>query len=510
MMSDTREEQERVTSEIRTAVRHTAVYGLGSVLAKALGFLMIPFYTRHLSPGDYGVLEILDLTMSLFGLCLNLGMTTAVLRSYGNARTDEDRAETVSSAFLFVLFSGILTFVLGLPLIRPVSAVLFGASVPPGYLFMAFGALIANYVSNLPRTYLRAREKSGAFVIVDALCLIGLVILNVYFIAVLKMGPAGILLSSLIVGATTAVLLSVWMVRKEGTRFNRAVLWEMIRFGAPLIFSNLALFTINFSDRFFLQHLRSLDAVGLYAVGYKFGYMINYFVVQPFFVMWQGRMYVIHAQSEHPKVFSQIFVLYSLLITYAALAMAILSPEIVRLMVDAKFSGAQTVIPIVAFAYAFNGIGYYAQLGMYLADRTSLVGLVSAVTAVLNLILNYYLIGRFGELGAAWATLLGFLTMAAASYWISQRVFPLPLSVGRVGAAIGLAVALYGVAHWWSPLSLAGTVLLKVVLLTAYPLFLWKAGVLTRGEIETISSASEALKARVAGALGRRTRPVTL
>jgi O-antigen/teichoic acid export membrane protein len=284
----------------------------------------------------------------------------------------------------------------------------------------------------------------------------------------------------------------------------------MIRLGSPLILSNLALFTLNFSDRFFLQHLRSLDAVGVYAVGYKFGYMINFFVVQPFFIMWQGRMYVIRAHPEHPKIFSRIFVLYSLLITYAALSLAILSPEVVRLMVDAKFSGAQTVIPIVAFAYAFNGIGYYVQVGMYLADRTSLVGGVSAGTAILNLGLSYYLIARYGELGAAWATLLGFTTMAAASYFTSQRVFRLPLDIGRVGAAIGLAVASYVLCRWWQPASLAGTLSLKAAVLSGYPLLLWKLGILSREETETIASGVEAVQTRFAGAMGRRARSVTL
>src|SRR4051794_36113817 len=58
-------EPETVASEIQTAVRHTAVYGVGSIVIKVLSFLMLPFYTHYLTPADYGVLEILDLSMSL-------------------------------------------------------------------------------------------------------------------------------------------------------------------------------------------------------------------------------------------------------------------------------------------------------------------------------------------------------------------------------------------------------------------------------------------------------------
>ena len=63
-----------VAAEIQTAVRHSAVYGLGAVLAKVLGFLLLPVYTRYLGPNDYGVLELLDVSMSLLGMFLNMGI----------------------------------------------------------------------------------------------------------------------------------------------------------------------------------------------------------------------------------------------------------------------------------------------------------------------------------------------------------------------------------------------------------------------------------------------------
>ncbi len=119
-------------------------------------------------------------------------------------------------------------------------------------------------------------------------------------------------------------------------------------------------------------------------------------------------MYLIHEQPDHPKIFAQIFVLYSVLLTYAGLALAVLSPEIIHFMVDPKFRSSQAVIPIVAAAYVFYGLGYYAQLGMFLTNKTHLVGAVSAAAAGLNLLLNYFLILHFGMLGAAWSTLLTF------------------------------------------------------------------------------------------------------
>src|SRR5271156_1388145 len=81
---ETATERGAVIKEIGTAVRHSVVYGIGGVLTKAVSFLLLPFYTHYLIPRDYGVLEILDLSMSLLAMFLNMGIMAAMLRYYGS------------------------------------------------------------------------------------------------------------------------------------------------------------------------------------------------------------------------------------------------------------------------------------------------------------------------------------------------------------------------------------------------------------------------------------------
>jgi O-antigen/teichoic acid export membrane protein len=495
---------ENVVGEIRTAVRHSLIYGLGNVATKAVGFLMVPFYTHYLAPADYGTLEILDLSMSLFGMFLAMGMVSALLRCYASAATDEQRRKTVSTAFLFVVGTGILAYSALLGLVRPASALIVGPQTPPRYLLLAFTSFILGYILNVPRTYLRAREASGSFVAVDTISLGLMLALNIVFLVVLKTGLVGILFSSLIVAALQVILLSVWMLKHIPMRFSRPLLKKMLVFGFPLVFANMATFALNFSDRFFLQHLRSLDVVGIYAVGYKFAFMLNYLLVQPFYIMWQSRMYIIHQRPNHREVFAQMFVLYSLLLICAGLGLATLSPEIMRFMVDGRFAGGQAVIPVVALAYVFYGIGYYLQLGMFLTDKTSHVGAVGAGAAVLNLALNYVLVLEFGMMGAAWATALSFGALAVASYWCSNRVLPLPLGVGRVAAGLALGIAVYVLCRVLTPASIGSALALKAAVLAAFPLLLWKARLLSPAESATLLSAATGVSRMIGFRFGRR------
>lgn len=491
------QERETLSREIRTAVRHTAVYGLGNVAVKALGFLMLPFYTHYLNPADYGVLEILDLSMSLFGMVLNMGLTPAFLRCYVAAESSEEKRTVVSTACLFGIAAGTAVFLLAVGLVRPVSGLIFGAKIPSTYLLLSFIALLLSFMANLPRTYLRALEASGAYAIVETTTVLLLLVFNVVFIAVLRIGLVGILLSSAIVGVLQFVLLTAWVFRKVRVRFRWKWLEYMLSFGAPLMFSNSGLFVLNFSDRFFLKHFQSLEAVGLYAVGYKFGFMMNYLIVQPFFVMWQSRMYAIHALPQHRNIFKQMFVFYAVLLTYAGLTMSVLSPEIVQLMVGKQFAASQNVIPLVVLSYVFYGLSYYSQLGMLLTDKTKWVAFIGAGAAGLNLALNYFLIQSYGMMGAACATALSFAVIAIASYLCSQRALPLSLGVGRVALIMLLAILLFVISR-----NVAG-IALKLMVLTAFPVVLWKARLLSSSETETIVLARDRLLGRISRLLGQ-------
>jgi hypothetical protein len=94
-------------------------------------------------------------------------------------------------------------------------------------------------------------------------------------------------------------------------------------------------------------------------------------------------------------------------------------------------------------------------------------------------------------LGAAWATFLSFAIIAASSYWFSQRVCPLPLGVGRLGAATALGIGLYALCRWWSPAPLWVALLAKGMLLAAFPILLWKIGILSAGEIDTLVTTKD-------------------
>src|SRR5215469_3493552 len=105
-MIETTQERTSALKEIGTAVRHSAVCGRGNILAKALGFLMLPLYTHYLAPRDFGLFELMDLSISVLGMVLQMGIAPALLRTYAAAQSPAEKKKAVSTVYILAGATG--------------------------------------------------------------------------------------------------------------------------------------------------------------------------------------------------------------------------------------------------------------------------------------------------------------------------------------------------------------------------------------------------------------------
>src|ERR1700674_5025570 len=202
------------------------------------------------------------------------------------------------------------------------------------------------------------------------------------------MGVIGILYSSLIAISLCATTLAITIFREVNLHFSSAKLRALAAFGWPLVLTSVSAFALNFSDRFFLQHFTTVSNVGIYALGYKFAFMLSFLIVQPFDSIWSARMYQIAEKENAGLLFSRIFRYYCLLLIAAALCVSLVIKEVVSAVSPPAFHEAYRVVPVVLLAYIFQGTYRYVVSGMYIAQKTIYVGVISAVTLLANLLLN--------------------------------------------------------------------------------------------------------------------------
>jgi len=482
--------------ELRKLLKHATIYGAGNVLGKLVGFFMIPFYTHYLTPADYGTLELLDLSLTLTTLVLTMWLNASVVRQYNDFGKEEDRNQAVSTVLIFAFFIGLVVMGCGMRFSRPLSTLILDRPDLHFYVTLESWSFLLTTVYVVCVSYLRARQRSTLVVSTGLVSLVLSLVLNIYFIAFRHSGVVGVLYSSLISSTVVTIPLAVQTVRRVKLSFSYSKLTGIIAFGAPLIITSAAAFIVNFSDRFFLRHFATLSTVGIYALGYKFGFMVSLLVVQPFDMIWQARIYDIAKREKSGAMFARLFEYYGFVLVTAALGCSICIKELLSLVASADFHAGYMVVPIVALAYVFQGTNRFFLAGAYIAKKTRNLGPVGLVSAAANIGLNLLLIPRYGMLGAAWATAFSFFFMSALSLIVSQRAYPIPYVFTRVVTLIGFATLIYFVSSLVTLPSIALRLSLKLALFVIFPIVLYLVGFFSKGEVEKGKTLTQALLSR--------------
>src|SRR6266850_1287554 len=487
---------------LRESFKHTSIYTFGNLASKAVGLFLIPVYTHYLRPREYGIIDILDLTIILIGVVVSAGMGSSLFRYYLAAETEDERHEVVGSSLLFsVLSAGAIA----IPILLwsgGISQLVFRS---PGYGFYLQIAILSFWIgmiSETCRNYFRARQQSALYVVSLLIQLVISVGLNIYFIVFRHLGVLGFLYSSLIVNGLMGGALLIHTIAQTGFRVSIPKTRLMLIYGAPFIFSGLGHFVLNFADRYFLNAYSNLSEVGIYALGYKFGFLISMLASAPFLQMWDAQVFVVAKDPNAKAVYARMFEYFAALILFGVLGLSVFIKDILRLMAAPEYFAAYRIVPIVAMAYAFNGWGQYFRLGMLLTNRTRFIGMIMVGTGVVTLALYLTLIRAFHGMGAAVATFLSFALMMVWTYIVSQRLYPVPYHHRRTAGVLAIAAACYALA-WVSDRTLgpftAPAFLIRILAVAAYPVALVITGFFASEGIRTLQDLPRGIRQFVRG-----------
>jgi len=416
---------------LASTVKHGGIYALGTLLAKGVGFIMLPVYTRVLTTADYGILEILSLSTDILGMLVGLGVRQAVMRYYYQYDNDQDRNGVISTASLLLLLTFGLTAFVGLAFSVQLTDLLLGPDQPNHYVQLAVIAFALGALGDIPGVYLQARQQSKIFVAASTARLILALSLNIVLVVFLHLGVVGIFMSTIISSIVIGGYMIWQMLCQTGIRFVNARARELILFGAPLMVWQVGSFVLHFSDRYFLRYERTLSDVGLYALAYKLAMLLGTFIIGPFRDIWIAKSLEI-ARREGPAgnpILASIMRHYNMVLVGVGLGIALFSTDVIHLMLGAQFAAASETVPLLVVAVVFFGYRQISQTGAMIAGRSGLIAWSTTIAAGGAVILNMLLIPPYGAMGAAIATagafLLEFLVMRRFSLHVHPVTVPL-------------------------------------------------------------------------------------
>jgi O-antigen/teichoic acid export membrane protein len=460
----------RLGQELKRLGRHSAVYGLGGIVSRVLAIVLLPLYTAYLPTKAYGQVENVTSLTAVLSILLQLGISSAFFRFYFDAKDAASKLTVVRTSFWFTMAAATVGLVLGVVFAAPLGHLLgLGHDSATLVRVGAVGLWAQTNYQQLTALF-RVEERSLAYAIASVANVLITVAAMVVFVVVAHWGAAGLIVGNFTGTLVVYVALVLYRSEQLGLQFDRALFRRMQTFGMPLVPSALALWAISFVDRQFVTHYNGLPEAGVYSAAIKVASVIT-FVMVAFRTAWPAFAYSIEDDREARRTYSFVLTYLLAAASWVALALGALAPWLVDLLTSSGYHRAEKGVGLLSFAFAIYAGYTVLAIGSGRARKTQLNWVVSGVGAAVNIGLNFWLIPRWGMVGASIATLAGYVVLFAGMTVYAQHVYPVPYQWRRLATAVGAAAAL-NVAARAGGLSLAPSLLVVAV----YPLALAALG----------------------------------
>ena len=422
---------------------HAATYAIGNIARRLVGFIMLPIYTRYLTPADYGVVGLLTIALSFLEPLLGARLAEAVPKFYFAATEEHTKSSVIWNA-LFVTGSVSALTTIAIVLFRgPESQILFGSRE---YAF-ATGFFAINMVSQpveyTGMMYLRLQERSRLFLGVSMAKMVLQVVLNLLLVVYWQLSVLGVVLSGVVSSVATCIALMIYIGSHTRPTLDKKITRAMLRFCWPLWFSGLAGLYTGSSGSLYLRLFDSLSDVGLLGLGMKFATVVGLIVWAPFFQHWEPMSYRYHREGSGRDKFQVAFLTISLLMFVCGLGISIFAEPVIRVMATPGFRAAAGVVPILTLGLILNSIVSFFYFSFFIADRTKLDSLSRYITVVVITVFYLALIPTLGLVGAAVGQCLAFALNFVYVYFWSKKYF----DPGFQLAPIGLLVLISALAY---------------------------------------------------------------
>lgn len=456
-------------SLLKKLAGQTALYGLSSMIGRAINFLLVPVYTSLLLPSEYGIVTELYAYAAFFNILYLFGMETTYFR-FANKK-DADESHIFNHVNTQVLFGSFIISAIIFSLTPSISAHLSKGNLDKtaadftAYIYYIVLILFTDAALSIAFARLRMRNKAFWFASVKLMNIGVTVLLNVLLLwgiplilatdstsaetkqFILTWYDPGDLVSYIFISNLIANLLQLPFLLKAFAGFK--FVWDtylykpMLVYALPLMVMGLAGMVNEMLDRLILRELlpddfypgsTKLHALGVYGACYKLS-MFMTLAIQAFRYAAEPFFFSRAADKNSPQLFADImkwFVLVCLLIFLGIT----LNMDIVKHFLGDKFWGGLAVVPVLLLANLFLGVYYNLAIWFKLTDKTYWGIYISLFGAALTIIGNIILIPWMGYMGAAYVTLFCYAAMAICSYLLGHTYYPIPYEVIKIGAWI--------------------------------------------------------------------------
>ncbi len=435
---------------LKSLAKETAIYGVSSIVGRFLNYLLVPVYTIALpaSSGGYGVVTNIYAWVALMLVLLTCGMETGFFRFANKGQDDPMRV--YSTTLLSVSFGSVIFVALGLLFLEPIAGWLeYGEH--PWYIGMMMIVVAMDAIQSIPFAYLRYKKRPIKFAALKLLFIFLNIALNLFYYVVLKGNDVGYAFLFNLICTSVVMLCMIPELRGFTYVLDRELLKRMLRYSLPLVILGVAGILNQVADKIIFPFVYPDEAeatiqLGIYGAASKIA-MIMAMFTQAFRFAYEPFVFGKSKEKDSREMYAQamkFFIIFTLLAFLAVMFYL----DILRHIIGRDYWDGLRVVPIVMAAEIFMGIYFNLSFWYKLIDETRWGAYFSLTGCTILILMNVFLIPKYGYIACAWAGFTGYGVAMLLSYFVGQKKYPIQYDLKAIGMYVLLAAVLYLAAEY--------------------------------------------------------------
>ncbi len=479
-------------SSIKQLAGQTMWYGLSSIAARFINYLLTPYLTYTLADrSDYGKIGLIYAAIPILNIIFTYGFETAYFRFSAKA----ENKKTIYSTASISLFLSTLFFAVVLWFNQEWIGNATGLIDYPMIIQMVIVIIALDALSTIPFARLREQGRPRKYAFIKIAGILINVFFTWFFISYcpqqLKNDSQSwigniydpslnavvyVVLANVIQSAFTLLLL--WHEISEINFKFDAKLWkEMMIYSLPLVIAGMGGMINETFDRLMLRwwlpgsvEYRE-DQIGVYNACYKLSILITLFIqafrmgAEPFFFK--------QAEGKDPqRVYARVMKFFVIAVCIMFLAVALFIP-VWRWFIAPPYWEGLVIVPILLFANIFLGIYYNLSIWYKLTNKTMAGAYITIIGAVVTIIINYLFIPSYNYIACAWSHFACYGSMMLISFIWGQKNYRIPYASKKLIAYMVIAAGLYFASRgfWYITDNTYYQLAISVVLIISFILF---------------------------------------
>lgn len=437
------------------------VYGLLTIIARFINYLLVPIHTKYLSIGDYGVIADVYSVIAILMVLFTYGLETTF---FNFTRKEEDIKPVFSTTVSTLHVSSIL---LGGLLLLGHQYVANYLNIPSHFILFMAVVLVFDALSAIPLAYYRKQDQIWRFSLIRTSGILLSVFINIYLIVICPWllgkgfngwyanfyNPAHLIEYIFIANCVSSIWVYLWVlptILQFKISINPVLIKKLLGYAWPLIFVGMAGVINETIDRRMLRSML-IDGdyqTGVYSAFYKMSIVIT-LMIQAFRMGAEPFFFAQLNEKNKEVVYAKVLKYFVYACVAVFLLTSLFAEPIARLLIQKEgyFNhpfGLQ-IVPILLLANVFLGMYYNLSIWYKAESKTSKGAIIAGFGALITLTINYFFIPVYGIMASATATLLCYSAMTMISYHWGQKYFKVPYPMWRISGVIGLGVILVAV-----------------------------------------------------------------